>query len=394
MCLLFEGMVIIMLTDNEKEIIRDLYINNKFTVGQIIKVIDKPDVTESSIRHIIQRNGWSRRSIPSKFSQAEKDLILKKHLEGYNCAEIGRELGCSHKRINAFIRRQNLHSSRRKRDSLTQDEIEDIKSMYTNNCSGKEILKKYRHKISCENTILKIAKEEGCIIRNRGNIPRSLDESFFEVIDTEQKAYFLGWMLSDGYVVESRGKSSVIGIDLKRQDKYILEYFKSAIRLDEAALLLDQTRYPPKEPNSITQKQHITYQSRLIFSSKKVAADLSKYGVVPRKSHTVRFPLCISDELVRHVVRGLFDGDGCISGKIVSFSGNKTMMEDVRDILCHSIGIAYNKVTDGGTCFHFSFSSKRDVSNFYTYIYSGATIFLVRKKERFDKLDFIKQQTH
>lgn len=34
-------------------------------------------------------------------------------------------------------------------------------------------------------------------------------------------------------------------------------------------------------------------------------------------------------------------------------------------------------------------SSKKDVESFYHYIYDDATIFLKRKKERFEKLDFI-----
>lgn len=379
-----------MLTDSEKEIVKNLYVDQKFTVKQIVKYFNNPKITEASLNHVIQRNGWTRKTIAQDLTQEEKEIILKKLNEGLNCGEIGKILGYSYKRINAFIRKQGLHSSIEKRSKLTEAEIEDIKTMYNNKRTGKEILKKYRDKIYCENTIIKIAREEGCVIRPNGKIPRTLNESFFETIDTEEKAYFLGWMLSDGYVVKPKNKGYVIGIDLQIEDKYILEHFREVIKLDKSAPLLDQVRRNCSANNRIKE----SYQSRLAFRSNKMAADLSKYGVVPHKSHTVRFPYGVGEEMVHHLIRGLFDGDGCISGRTISFAGNKKMMLDVREILHNSINIAYNMIYDNTFCFHFTFSSKKDVENFYHYLYDNATIFLKRKKERFEKLDFIKQQTH
>ncbi len=210
---------------------------------------------------------------------------------------------------------------------------------------------------------------------------------FFENIDTEEKAYFLGWMISDGYVVKPINKSYVVGIDIHIKDKYILEKFREAINLDEPSSIVDIV----KGGNS--SKRNIAYQSRFSFRSNKVASDLSKYGVVQRKSHVIRFPLGIEENFIRHIIRGIFDGDGCISGQIISFSGNKNMMIDIRNILHKSIGVPYNMVTNNGGCFYFSFSAKKDVKNFYHYIYNNSTVFLTRKKERFENLDFIKQHT-
>ncbi len=168
-----------MLTNDEKKIIEKLYVDKKNTVKQIISILNNPEISESSIYHFIQRSGYTRKTIAPKLSQKEKDLIFEKHKEGLNCSEIGRILGYSNKRINAFIRKNGLSSSLKKRDKLTKIEINDIKTMYNDKCTGKEILKKYRNIISCENTILKIAKEEGCKIRPCGQIPWSLNEYFF-----------------------------------------------------------------------------------------------------------------------------------------------------------------------------------------------------------------------
>ena len=382
-------MVVVILSDKEKEVVKDLYINKKYTAKQIVETFNNPKITKSSIDHLIQRNGWTRKTIAQDLTQEEKDLILIKFNEGLNCSEIGKLLGYSYKRINAFIRRQGLHSSTKKKDKLTKDEIEDIKIMYNNKCTGKEILKKYRDRISCEKTIIKIAREEGCIIRPRGQIPRTLNEDFFETINTEEKAYFLGWMLSDGYVIKPKNKSYVIAIDLQVGDKYILEKFKEVISLDKSAPLLDQVR----KCGSANHRKKETYQSRLAFRSNKMAYDLFKYGIIPHKSHLIRFPFNVDQGMIHHVIRGIFDGDGCISGNIISFAGNKEMMLDIREILYNKIDIAYNLVTTNTSCSHFTFSSKKDVKNFYHYIYDDATIFLKRKKERFEKLDYIKQKT-
>ena len=55
------------------------------------------------------------------------------------------------------------------------------------------------------------------------------NDNYFENIDTEEKAYFLGLIYSDGNVRERNGKY-YLNIELKREDKYILEKFASELR--------------------------------------------------------------------------------------------------------------------------------------------------------------------
>ena len=68
-----ERMVIIILTNKEKEIVKDLYVNKKFSVKQILIV---PNITKSSVSHVIQRNGWTRKTPSPKLTQEEKEFIL------------------------------------------------------------------------------------------------------------------------------------------------------------------------------------------------------------------------------------------------------------------------------------------------------------------------------
>ena len=52
---------------------------------------------------------------------------------------------------------------------------------------------------------------------------------------------------------------------------------------------------------------------RLTVNSYTLCQDLEKYGIVPRKSLILKFPNNISDEMLPHIIRGYFDGDGSIS---------------------------------------------------------------------------------
>ena len=70
-------------------------------------------------------------------------------------------------------------------------------------------------------------------------------------------------------------------------------------------------QYPlEKRIISLSNKKHIAY--RLCLNSVKFGNDLEKHGCVPNKSFILRRPN-IEEGLIRHFVRGYFDGDGCVS---------------------------------------------------------------------------------
>ena len=125
------------------------------------------------------------------------------------------------------------------------------------------------------------------------------------------------------------------------------------------------------------------------ITSNLMAEHLKKYDIVPRKTNIVTFPFSINEDLYPHVIRGIFDGDGCISNNIITFCGNYFVVSAIKGILEQKLKINKIKIIERKGCYSFSFSSQKDVKNFYNYIYNNSTIFLFRKKERFDKLPFI-----
>lgn len=153
------------------------------------------------------------------------------------------------------------------------------------------------------------------------------DETTFEKVDTEEKAYWLGFIVADGYVT----KQNLFAIRLKESDIEHLEKFKKFIK----------SSHPIKKYKAkIKGKEYPA--CGIYISSKKLVFDLSKFGVVPNKSLTVKYSNLVPTQFVRDYWRGVFDGDGHISFFVdkkrnrtkkrwtVSITGSKKLMNDYR----------------------------------------------------------------
>lgn len=136
------------------------------------------------------------------------------------------------------------------------------------------------HKILVDNNIEKISRAK--------RLNPNYDENYFEAIDSPEKAYWLGWILTDGGVTEKSG----LEISLQKRDAYILELFQADIGID----------------NHI--KTFNGEYMRFSFACKKLLQDLSKYGIVPNKTLTLKYPKNIPQEYEIHMLRGMFEGDG------------------------------------------------------------------------------------
>lgn len=128
------------------------------------------------------------------------------------------------------------------------------------------------------------------------------NEKFFDIIDTEDKAYMLGFLYADGnnYV---KNNNYEISIKLQAQDKLILEKFKTLIS-------------PQSNLKIIIDKKTLNSHYLLKINSKILSHQLSELGCVPNKSLILTFPeLIINSELKKHFIRGYFDGDGSLYNK-------------------------------------------------------------------------------
>lgn len=177
-------------------------------------------------------------------------------------------------------------------------------------------------------------------------------------------------------------------LSLAKNDSYIIKQFKNDINSNHPIHL-----YVSKRKN-----QQAT--TEIILNNHKFYNDLTKVGVYPRKSLTLKFPTKeqVSPNLIHHFIRGYFDGDGCITFQNVKelkypnihICGTCEFLESLRICLIeHGIDIKIpldkrHLNRKEINMYDFRISHHSLIISFYSFIYKDATRFLIRKKKRFD----------
>lgn len=260
---------------------------------------------------------------------------------------------------------------------LSKIDIESICKLYKENSSMAELAVLF--KVSSHTIRYWLIKMGVHECRTFANYYKESPLDYFENVNTEKKAYFLGLLVSDGCV-----SGNEIVIRLQEGDRYILEEFALDIGFDK-----DKVTLIPKR------KETCKNQASLRFSNQKMVKDLSKYGVVPNKSHITYFP-DISEEFHSHFIRGVFDGDGSISRPKIKdlytfgICGNVELIKIIQNILVKECSLGFTKLAiPKSSCKNIAnmlYTGNRQCIKIKQYVYNNATIFLTRKKDKFDEI--------
>jgi intein-encoded DNA endonuclease-like protein len=203
----------------------------------------------------------------------------------------------------------------------------------------------------------------------------NFNQDYFKVIDTEDRAYFLGLLYADGNVYMKRNR---VQITLSNSDSYILDKL-SEVTQSTAKLYIDRVKY-----------------SKVILESKTLCEDIIKLGCTPNKSLTLQFPTeeQVPSHLLHHFIRGYFDGDGHVSldKKLINpyyhinMTSSKEFIETLKDTLAKveiSTGTSYKRYKEKEQSAHTVFVKNKNAKQFFDYIYKDATIYLHRKHDIF-----------
>ena len=205
------------------------------------------------------------------------------------------------------------------------------------------------------------------------------NQQFLDSVDTQEKAYFLGLMYSDGH---NNTKSGVVSITLQEKDKDILEKINSLLGIKK-----------PLEYKITDLSRQNTY--RLSFISKYLSNRLIALGCPEAKTFKIEFPTFLDSSLFRHFIRGYMDGDGHIGYERVNVTGTESFCNTLKEILnelsinCYLNNRHPNRNNNIRTL---EVSGRSQVKNFLDWIYSDATIFLNRKHEKYKADIEIKNQ--
>lgn len=284
-----------------------------------------------------KRKYFNNRTYTKQILTQHKDEIFQRYLNGDKPREIGDSLGIEEYSIYNFIRKNNIPT----------------KKPYAPN-------------------------------------EKKLDDDYFENIDSFEKAYFLGWLMSDGNVDEQRG---YITLTLQSRDRKIIELFKNALKSEHKLsirLIKNLNGYG---------KSKIREIATISFHSKKMCSDLNKLGCTQRKSLTLKFPK-IEEKFIFSFLRGYIEGDGWICGnKIndgrcpfnVGFVATKEFLEYLFSFLIkydYNFCIYQNKNWKKGINLYAArLSNRSKVIEFLEKIYENCNnLYLDRKYNKYLKL--------
>lgn len=224
-----------------------------------------------------------------------------------------------------------------------------------------------------------ILKKAGIEIYNTSQ-HTTINETVFDIIDTEEKAYWLGFMYADGciYSKENRIELSLQGSDINHLHK-----FAKFLENKKEDFVKFYANY----------KQGKYDRCRVVFRSKKVWNALNEKGCVPNKSLILNFPnesIFADTSLIKHFIRGYIDGDGCLCNTTkpeLSVLGTKEFLTKMQKYLKlkREYAIYPMKKDSDKNTYVFNLWCDTALINM-KYLYEDSTIYLDRKYEKFKEI--------
>ena len=306
--------------------------------------------------------------------QNDIDNIIDLYKNGFSCVQIGKQYNVTGNTISSLLKRNGINVINRQ--NIISFSKEDVIKDYCD--LGLSVSQIARNRNSSGVLISKLLKSANIEVTNKHNLPK-FNEHIFDSIDTEEKAYWLGFIFADGYI-SSRDygfELSLSGIDVDHLYKFnkFMEYKGDNVKVST-------TRCNNKEYK----------RCRWSIGNKHLWNTLNNYGCTPKKSLSLQFPdksIFKEEWLIIPFIRGYFDGDGCVSlvhneipGKVLTASilGTKEMLSPIKELFFDNNLIKNHDNND--ITFSYRLSQKQAYT-FLSIIYYNASIYLNRKLDKF-----------
>lgn len=286
--------------------------------------------------------------------------------------------------LNRFGTANSCGCTRRIYDKLNPEEVIKLYNEHKSTYVVAEILN-----LTNINAIARVLKSKGIQLTTRKYF---IDENYFETIDTEEKAYWLGFLAADGTIrlrhggAEKKKRGSSIVLKLAVKDDHHLKKFAKVFGGD--------SRITYQRDYTKTRKGAESYSDncRVSINSNKLVEDIMNKGVIPRKSFTLDKPN-IDPIWYNHFIRGYFDGNGSVGFK------TKESKRSNRDLVVDKLHLSIATVADDFKVWFIEHFKSLDIDfvtagkydmgckntkgtyRFLDYIYKDATVFLERKHD-------------
>ena len=304
------------------------------------------------------------------------ERILALHEQGLSAYRIDRELGLPKGTAEKAIRKAGFDISHRqkKREVPLVLHVDTILSRY----EAGEGVHRIATDFGCQDAaIIRFLRRHGITLRSLRHYAYPVDESFFDCIDNEDKAYILGLFMADGC-----NQQQVPCVRISLTDRGLVHAvarclnFKGPIKKVEGR----KTNHLP--------------QYSLLVGSRKLSDSLGRAGCVSRKTYIAKTPAedIVSSELHRHLVRGWLDGDGtitcCKAGRWISrILGTEAVCKGLSETVNKHLGFSgcVCPVHKGPkhTTWGFAIGGREQLRAYLDWLYADAILFLQRKFDKY-----------
>lgn len=354
----------------------------------LLQVSKKWGCSDSGLQKLLRRHGVkmhvrgaavSRRAISP---EQEKDVIgmyVDQRLSAEKIAEI---YGCSCVAIRSVFRRNGIvdpipqsrepHIHER---AIKPEQEADVVGLYEDGVSTPKIAIIYH---CSKPSVLSVLKRNGVNIGKKYSYRKyPLWEDMFDTIDTEEKAYWFGFLYAEGCV---NSPMTTVSIGLSTVDHAHLEKFRDIISPGKPV-------YKYVRIAEWKGKKKPAYTSVLSIWCERLCLALHNIGISKERQEPEKLFAAVPDRLFHHWLRGYFDGDGSAGThkKRIALVGEYKLLKWIEAKLDEFLH------TGTGRAIYYPKNKRRVVGSIYfcgqdavvaigKFMYSDATVFLERKK--------------
>jgi transposase len=347
----------------ESEIVHEY--SNGMSINKLSKLFN---ISNDTVNRVLRENNIDMKPLgffnkTAIFNEVE---LISLYRKGLNNQKIAKLLNISANTVRLFLKKNGLNSNfpkinshNRKHKNALEDRIIEL---YSENKSYSQIAK-ILNTNHC--LVSRIIRKNNFIYKSRGNRRYALDENYFDQIDSPDKAFILGTILTDGCNSINCGRR-VICIELKSDDKPLLEYINTCFGSNRPL-------YYRKSKDTF----------RLNINSRIISDDLLKFGCTCPKSLTLEYPYLLDDKYFEYFLSGCIFGDGWVYNEnnfSVGLSGTKDLLEKIMNKITMKTGLK-NSITPESNCktlFRITFGGDSAVK-ICNFIFKNAPFIMKRK---------------
>ncbi len=309
-----------------------------------------------------------------------KEIMINKIKEmvenGFACQKIGKIINMPVEEVREIVK---LNKFILIKENFSEDKINYIINLYKDGVSAKNLGIKYH---IGKDKIQKWVKDCG-ELRDKGVANRLylFNENIFDFIDSQEKAYWLGFLYADAYNYEKKGW---LNISLKIDDIDHLRKFSEFIGLSDNIIKERQANLNGKFYGVCS----------LHINSKYLSNKLKDLGCPQAKSFIITYPNWLNKNLQFHFIRGYFDGDGCLTFRQKqkewkwSLVGTKELCESLVTIFKENdLNIKYHNISKtNNNTYELESAGNLKIRKICDLLYKDSNIFLERKFQKYIKL--------